>query len=103
MGYVVQQYIDMPHLIDGLKYDLRLYVFLYGLNPLRIFLHEMAFARLCTEKYKKPTKGNMDNIFMHLTNYAVNKGSDKYEEAEDEEGDAGHKRSFGSILKILGE
>lgn len=39
MGYVVQQYIDMPHLIDGLKYDLRLYVFLYGLNPLRIFLH----------------------------------------------------------------
>ena len=44
----------------------------------------------------------MDNIFMHLTNYAVNKGSERYEEAEDEEGDAGHKRSFGSILKILG-
>ena len=39
VGYVVQQYLDKPHLIDDLKYDLRLYVFLYGINPLRIYLH----------------------------------------------------------------
>ncbi len=39
VGYVVQQYIDQPHLIDDLKYDLRLYVLLYGINPLRIYLH----------------------------------------------------------------
>ena len=39
VGYVVQQYIDKPHLINDLKYDLRLYVFLYGVNPLRIYLH----------------------------------------------------------------
>lgn len=39
VGYVVQQYIDRPHLIDDLKYDLRLYVFLYGVNPMRIYLH----------------------------------------------------------------
>ena len=43
----------------------------------------------------------MDNVFMHLTNYALNKESELYEEAGDENGDAGHKRSLGAILKIL--
>jgi phosphoenolpyruvate carboxylase len=42
----------------------------------------------------------MDNVFMHLTNYALNKESDNYEEA-DEGNDGGHKRSLGAILKIL--
>ena len=51
VGYIVQQYIDKPHLIDDLTYDLRIYVFLYGVNPLRIYLHKMAFARFCTEPY----------------------------------------------------
>lgn len=51
VSYIVQQYIDRPHLVDDLKYDLRLYVFLYGVNPLRIYLHKMAFARFCTEPY----------------------------------------------------
>jgi hypothetical protein len=68
---------------------------------LRIYLHQKAFARFCTEPYEKPNKKNMDNVFMHLTNYALNKESELYEEAGDENGDAGHKRSLGAILKIL--
>lgn len=51
VSYVVQQYIDRPHLIEDLKYDLRIYVMLYGVNPLRIYLHKKAFARFCTEPY----------------------------------------------------
>ena len=43
----------------------------------------------------------MDNVFMHLTNYALNKESDLYEHAEDENPDGGHKRSLGAILKML--
>jgi tubulin polyglutamylase TTLL6/13 len=77
-GYVVQTYIDRPHLVDALKYDLRLYVMIYGVNPLRIYLHKMAFARFCTEAYKRPTNSNLKNNFMHLTNYAINKFSDNY-------------------------
>ena len=101
VGYVVQQYIDRPHLIDALKYDLRLYVLLYGVNPLRIYLHQMAFARFCTEAYERPTKRNLKNIFMHLTNYALNKQHSEYEEAEGDDGDEGHKRSLGAILQLL--
>ncbi len=43
----------------------------------------------------------MDNVFMHLTNYALNKESENYQENNDEDGDKGHKRSLGSILQIL--
>lgn len=39
---------------------------------------------------------------MHLTNYAINKYAESYEDAdEDEGGDGGHKRSLGAILNII--
>lgn len=51
-----------------------------------------------------PAKGNMDNLFMHLTNYAINKNSDNFEKNEDEnDADAGHKRSVTSIFKLIEE
>ena len=29
-------------------------------------------ARFSTEPYKAPSKKNMNNMYMHLTNYAIN-------------------------------
>ena len=72
-GYIVQDYLDKPHLVDDLKYDLRIYVLLYGLNPLRIYIHEQGLARFATEPYVAPKASNLDNLYMHLTNYAINK------------------------------
>lgn len=61
----------------------------------------MAFARFCTEPYEKPTRENMDNVFIHLTNYALNKESENYQENDDYDADQGHKRSLGAILRML--
>ena len=79
-GWVVQDYLANPHIIEDLKYDLRVYVMLYGLNPLRILIHEQGLARFATEPYEKPRNGNMDNMFVHLTNYAINKLNDNFKQ-----------------------
>jgi len=77
-GCVVQQYIDKPYLVDDLKFDLRIYVLLYGVNPLRVYIHEQGIARFATEEYQAPKESNLDNLYMHLTNYAINKFNDKF-------------------------
>ena len=60
-------------------------------------------ARFATTEYTRPTKDNLDNLFMHLTNYAINKKSDAFVKSENIDDDSGHKRSFSSILQYLEE
>ena len=79
-GMVVQEYLSRPHLVDELKYDLRIYVMVYGVNPLRVYMHKYGIVRFCTDTYCRPTNSNLKNLFMHLTNYAINKDNDCFEE-----------------------
>ena len=100
----MQEYLTRPYLIDCLKFDLRIYVLLTGVNPLRIYVHEMGLARFATEEYQVPKKQNMDNLYMHLTNYAINKNNQKFQQnanCDESEEETGHKRSYQAILKIL--
>ena len=58
---------------------------------------------MATERYVQPTEGNMRNLFMHLTNYAINKNSNKFIENEDDDGSEAHKRSLSSLFYRLKE
>jgi tubulin polyglutamylase TTLL6/13 len=58
LNHVVQEYIRKPLLIDGLKFDLRLYVLVTGVNPLRIFIHEEGLVRFATVPYNVPARTN---------------------------------------------
>ena len=76
--YVVQRYIKNPFLIDGLKFDLRIYVLIAGTDPLRLYIFEEGLTRFATEKYQPPNDSNLNKNFVHLTNYSLNKANPNY-------------------------
>ena len=82
--YVVQTYIKNPLLIEGLKFDLRIYVLLAGTEPLRLYIYEDGLARFATEKYEEPSGENLGNNYVHLTNYSLNKHNPQYVYNKDE-------------------
>lgn len=84
---------------------------------MRIYIHEQGLARFATEPYVAPKSSNLKNLFMHLTNYAINKTNQNFEQNKggkakgmkyedddcdwSDEDESGHKRSLNAILKIL--
>ena len=97
---IVQRYMHKPHLLDGYKYDLRLYVLLSSLSPMRIYLFREGLVRVCTEKYNtRPS--NLTNSCMHLTNYAINKDNDAFVQPDSMEDDGAHKRTITSLMQTL--
>ena len=76
---VVQRYLHKPYLIDNLKFDLRIYVLVACSSPLRLYLYKEGLGRFATEEYVGPNRDNLDNMMMHLTNYAINKENPNFE------------------------
>ena len=59
-----------PLLLNGFKFDLRIYVTVTSFNPLRIYMHEDGLTRFATAPYD-PSPEHYNNRYMHLTNYSV--------------------------------
>lgn len=96
-GMVCQLYVKKPLLIDGLKFDLRVYALVTSLDPLRIYIYNEGLTRFATRQYAVPTKGNSGNVFMHLTNYSLNRLSESFSKDQEK----GSKRTFSSLNRIL--
>ena len=103
--YVVQEYMQNPYLLDGLKFDLRLYVLVLSCEPLKIFLYQEGLVRFATHKYSplspNADKHQLNNLYMHLTNYAVNKENENFRMAKGMNDDTSHKRTLKKVLERL--
>ena len=99
---VVQQYLASPLLLGGLKFDLRLYVLVTSVEPLRAFLCHEGLARFAVNEYVPPSRENMRDVHMHLTNYSLNKKSEAFKHSEEADGgDDGSKRTASSVFAAL--
>lgn len=78
---IVQYYIEKPLLVQDRKFDIRLYVLVSSIEPMRIYMHSAGMARFCTHKYVENSCPK--DLYMHLTNFSLNKD------------DKGFKRSDG--------
>lgn len=73
---VIQKYVHNPMLLDGYKFDLRLYILVTSFHPLEAFIYKEGFARLATHKYSSNPE-DVKNKFIHLTNSSIQKDSDR--------------------------
>ncbi|XP_054441488.1 tubulin polyglutamylase TTLL6 [Pteronotus mesoamericanus] len=94
---ICQLYISKPFVIDGFKFDLRIYVLMTSCDPLRIFTYNEGLARFATTSYSHPCTDNLDDICMHLTNYSINKHSSNFIQ----DAYSGSKRKLSTFNKYM--
>ena len=78
--YVVSKYIENPFLMGGKKFDLRIYCLVTTFHPLKAYLYQQGFCRFCNEKFSVDVS-DINNIYMHLTNVAIQKKYEKYQKS----------------------
>ncbi|CAD5216442.1 unnamed protein product [Bursaphelenchus okinawaensis] len=72
---IAQHYIESPLVMNGSKFDLRIYVYVSSLDPLKIYIYEDGLARFASVPYCHEQSYN--NQYMHLTNFSINKFAEK--------------------------
>ncbi|XP_026332365.1 tubulin polyglutamylase TTLL4-like isoform X3 [Hyposmocoma kahamanoa] len=97
---VVQRYVSKPYLINGSKFDLRLYVLITSVHPLRIYLYKDGLARFASVKYNNEIS-SLNDRYMHLTNYSINRLSKNYTPNEDYSACEGHKWTLQTLFQYL--
>lgn len=122
---VVWRYITNPLLINGFKFDLRIYVWITSYEPLRIYWYKEGLVRFASEEYEhfdettfqewydddeednfyanqKENKKWKKKRYAHLTNYSINKKNSKFIQNESlEKDDVGGKWSLSALCKHM--
>ena len=114
MECCVQEYIRSPLLIRGAKvrkkkrlyhryasqnglffsqFDIRIYVLITGLDPLKIYMYDDGLVRIATEDYTEDPAFISDSC-IHVCNYDVNHQSEKFINNTHESSRDGHKVLF---------
>ena len=60
--------------MSGYKFDIRLYVLLTSIDPLRVYIYNEGLVRFASELYSSG-KGSQ---YSHLTNYSINENSTSF-------------------------
>lgn len=98
---VVCRYVANPLLINGRKFDLRLYVLVTCFDPLRVYLYDNGLVRFCADEYSNDRR-TLRKKCTHLTNYSINKKSQNFVANEDASEDgSGGKWSVRSLKKYF--
>jgi len=98
---VVSRYIDNPLLIQGLKFDLRVYVLVTSFEPLRAYVYREGLTRFASSTYSTEDE-HLNDAYRHLTNYSINKKANNFVENQQANQDnVGHKWSFSAFNKHL--
>ena len=71
---IVQKYIDNPLLISGYKFDLRVYIYVRSIFPLKIYMYNEGLVRMCTHPYSLDLKDR----YAHFTNTSVNGNNQRF-------------------------
>ena len=79
---IAQKYITNPMLINGYKFDLRFYVSVTSIDPLRIYIYNNGLVRLATEPYEQ-NKNDFSKLTAHLTNFSLNRKSESFQTTND--------------------
>ncbi|KJH41154.1 Tubulin-tyrosine ligase family protein [Dictyocaulus viviparus] len=97
---LVSRYVKNPLLINGHKFDLRIYVAVTSFYPLIAYIYSEGITRVASEKYCNEIESR--NVFVHLTNYSINKNNSKFIRNESMTSeDFGHKWTLGALLRHL--
>eukprot|EP00762_Andalucia_godoyi_P002287 ANDGO_07586.mRNA.1 putative alpha-tubulin polyglutamylase Ttll1 len=74
--YVIQRYLLNPLLLEGRKFDMRIYMFIASVKPALVFYHE-GYCRLSHCEY---SADDLENPMVHLTNAAIQRKHPEHKE-----------------------
>lgn len=61
-------------LIRGVKWDMRIYVLITQMRPMKLYLYKEGIVRFSADRYDM---SKINNQFSHLTNSSINKFSNR--------------------------